>query len=268
MGCRHNYVYSQGYFFCTKCGRKSDFKNRRGKKIVGVVAAVVLIGVIFVYFADFEQIMYSGDVEGLILQIERTAAEINVPDIDVPDIDVPDIDVPDIDVPNLKSPVRLESGFNSSVIEDHIYELTNSEREKRGLPMLVRVSTIDSIARSHSQDMSERNYFAHDTPEGLDPTARGAKAGYDCRKDYGSYYSYGLAENISQSYTYSSYVTPGLTSSYAWMADEAAVAKEIVDGWMASQGHRENILDGSYDRIGVGVAINSDEEIYSTQNFC
>ena len=44
--------------------------------------------------------------------------------------------------------------------------------------------------------MSNRNYFSHDTPEGLDPTDRGNNAGYTCRKDFGSYYTEGLGENI------------------------------------------------------------------------
>ena len=105
-----------------------------------------------------------------------------------------------------------------------------------GIPALVRIQDIDMIARNHSTDMSERGYFEHDTPEGLDPTDRENCAGYSCLKDYGSYYTEGVAENISQSYTYSSYVTAGVTSSYAWYDDEETVAKNIVAGWMNSPG--------------------------------
>ncbi len=165
-------------------------------------------------------------------------------------------------------PVRTASGFDSGVIEDYIYQFTNDERQRMGIPQLARVSVIDSVARNHSVDMSERSYFAHDTPEGLDPTARGERAGYSCVKDYGTHYTEGLAENISQGHTYSSYVTAGVTSSYDWHESELDVASEIFSGWMGSPGHRENILGSTYDRIGVGVEISADEVVYATQNFC
>ena len=167
-----------------------------------------------------------------------------------------------------KNIVRTESGFSNAVIEEKIYEFTNDERQKHGLSKLTRISAIDSIAMGHSQDMSNRNYFSHNTPEGLDPTGRGSKAGYDCRKDYGSYYTHGLAENLFYSHTYSHYTVEGVKSSYTWITDEETTAKDIVDGWMNSPGHRANILEKKYDKIGVGVVINSDEEVYSTQNFC
>ena len=87
-------------------------------------------------------------------------------------------------------------------------------------------------------------------------------------KDYGTHYTEGLAENISQGHTYLSYVTAGVTSSYDWHESEIAVASEIFSERMSSPGHRENILDSTYDKIGVGVEINTDEAVYATQNFC
>ena len=45
-------------------------------------------------------------------------------------------------------------------------------------------------------------------------------------------------------------------------------ARDTVDGWMASPGHRENILTPTYDRLGAGMAISSGGELYATQNFC
>lgn len=81
-------------------------------------------------------------------------------------------------------------------VEDHVHDMTNEERTSRGIRHLASNNHLDGIARSHSQDMANRNYFDHDTHEGRDPTDRGMAVGYDCRKDYGSYYTYGLAENI------------------------------------------------------------------------
>lgn len=193
-------------------------------------------------------------------KIQKTTEKIPETKIDIPKVELPKVPI--------TSPIRVESGFDASLVEKYIYEFTNDERQKRGVASLARITTIDSIARNHSLDMSNRNYFSHMTPEGLDPTDRGNKAGYPCRNDFGSYYTVGLAENIYQTYTYSSYMTKGIKSSYHWIADEETLAKEIVDGWMDSQGHRENILESKYAKIGVGVAINEDESVYATQNFC
>ena len=165
-------------------------------------------------------------------------------------------------------PVRLESGFDRRLVERHIYEMTNQERRLAGVDGLVRDEAIDVIAYMHSADMAARGYFAHETPEGIDPSGRAERTGYECRKDYGSYYTTGLAENISQSYTYSSYRTAGAPSSYTWLDGEEELAMQTVRGWMESPGHRENILDPQYDRIGVGVEISSDEQVLATQNFC
>lgn len=141
-------------------------------------------------------------------------------------------------------------------IERHIYLLTNAERESRGLDLLQRNMLVDSIARAHSQDMADRDYFSHVTPEGLDPTNRGLKAGYDCTKDYGTHYTYGLAENI--------FWYGGIP--YSHTAED--IAGKTVTDWMNSPGHRGNILESSYDRIGVGVAFDDNERMYATQNFC
>jgi len=260
MGCKHNYAYTQGYFYCTKCGRRSDGSRKgNGKKIATVLVSVLFIGVFFVYFGYVEIMPNSEDVDDTLSEI-RNNIETSVSEIER--------QVLNTDVSDVKIPIKTESGFDGRVVEQHIYELTNSEREDVGLSALSRVHIIDSIARDHSQDMSDRDYFEHDSPEGLDPTDRGDRAGYDCRKDYGSYYTYGLAENISYGYTYSSYTVSGVTTSYSWLDGEEDLAREIVTGWMNSPGHRENILDDSYNRIGIGVVINDDEEVYSTQNFC
>lgn len=116
--------------------------------------------------------------------------------------------------------------------------------------------------------MASRNYFSHTNLIGQSPTDRGATVGYDCRKDYGSYYTYGLAENIFQGSLYSQYWTRNgvvVRKDYHSLDELASL---VVDGWMDSPGHRQNIVDTSYDSEGIGVAIDSDEKVYVTQNFC
>lgn len=164
-------------------------------------------------------------------------------------------------------PIITTPEFNVEKIENLIYTYTNEQRSQNGLPKLVLDHKLSDIARLHSVDMANRNYFSHDSPEGTDPTQRGANAGYDCRKNYGSYYTYGLAENIAQNWLYTSYMTKGVRTSYTWHTEES-LARDIVDGWMASAGHRENILTSTYNKIGIGIGISQDDAVYATQNFC
>jgi uncharacterized protein YkwD len=115
--------------------------------------------------------------------------------------------------------------------------------------------------------MAERGYFAHDNLLGQGPSERAVKQGYVCRKNYGSYYTEGVAENIFQNWLYSSttYIGPIPVKNYV---SPEQIATSTVDGWMKSPGHRENIVNRDYDRVGTGVAISKDEKVYITQNFC
>ena len=117
--------------------------------------------------------------------------------------------------------------------------------------------------------MAQRDYFAHVNLQGQSPGDRGAQAGYGCRKDYGSYYTEGIAENIFQTSLFSSYTTTlgGIVVSRDYMTMEE-IASQIVAGWMDSPGHRQNILETSYDQEGIGVVVTADEKVYVTQNFC
>lgn len=139
-------------------------------------------------------------------------------------------------------------------VEVHVHDMTNEARASHGIRHLASDGRLDGIARDHSQDMADRNYFDHDTPEGRDPTDRGMAVGYNCRKDYGSYYTYGLAENIY---------------SISWAgSNPERVARQMVDSWMTSPGHRQNILESDYDVLGVGIALSRSGALYATQNFC
>lgn len=166
------------------------------------------------------------------------------------------------------NPINTKPFINQTELEHQIHNLTNQYRIGNGLTELSLDDSLSDIARNHSLDMSTRNYFSHDTPEGLEPTDRGNKVGYDCRKDYGTYYTYGLAENIFQNNLYDTvWYTNGIPTSYEWN-DLDDLASSTVDGWMDSPGHRENILTKTYDRQGIGVVISSDDKVYVAQNFC
>jgi len=168
--------------------------------------------------------------------------------------------------PNLEDETRPE--FDPYEIEKLVHEFTNEQRLNHGLSELDFDSEISEIARGHSLDMANRGYFAHVTPDGLDPTGRANNAGYSCTKFVGIMIYSGLAENIFQGHLFDSYYTiNGVITSYDWNSNEE-IAKITVDGWMDSPGHRKNILTDLFDREGIGVFITEDDKVYVTQNFC
>ena len=158
--------------------------------------------------------------------------------------------------------------ISTTGLEQRVHELINQQRVIHNLPSLILDPALSEIARDHSEDMAARNYFAHVNPDGETPTDRAADAGYTCRKEYASYYTYGIAENLFQNNLYSSatYYSNRKTE-YDWSSQEE-IAQTTVGGWMNSTGHRENILTPSFDREGIGVAIAPDSRVYITEDFC
>jgi uncharacterized protein YkwD len=107
--------------------------------------------------------------------------------------------------------------------------LLNRERAGHGLAPLRRSSNLELASQRHSEHMAVRNFFAHDTPDGVDPGARMAAAGNPITAS-------ATGENI------------------AWGSGAAATPVRIVQGWMKSPGHRANILRPQFSEVGVGVA--------------
>lgn len=133
--------------------------------------------------------------------------------------------------------------LNISNIENLIWEKTNEERQKAGLSILSYENKIASIARDHSKNMAENNFFSHTDPEGLSASDR-------ISKGYPELFSAGSSENIAYNF--------GKT-------DEEA-AENLMKAWMNSTGHRANILNSSLTYIGIGIYIKN-SRIYATQSF-
>ena len=138
-------------------------------------------------------------------------------------------------------------------LERKVHAGINAERAKNGSsPQLRWDNRLGAIARTHSEDMTRRGYFSHDTPEGLGPTSRIEKAGYNCWKDS----HYGVAENITIELTGDSL---------------DRMAAEAVRSWVNSPGHRLNLLGRQYDRTGIGASFGKwrgYDAVYVTQVFC
>ena len=124
---------------------------------------------------------------------------------------------------------------STSNYERRVVELVNVERQKNGLAPLTLDSAISNVARIKSKDMSDNNYFAHQSPT------------------YGS-----AADMLTQN---------GIRYS-AWGENIAAgqrTPEEVVNAWMNSEGHRANILASHFTKIGVGYVNNG--RPYWTQMF-
>lgn len=166
-----------------------------------------------------------------------------------------------------KSNIDEKPEINIFELEIEIHNLVNIERQNYGLSTLEYDTELAEIARAHSQDMATRNYFSHDNPEGQGPTERAKAAGYDCFKDFGTYFTDGISENIFQNNLYKkvTHYKDG-TTIYDWIT-QSEIAISTVEGWMNSSGHRQNILTSTYDKEGIGVAISSDYKVFITQDF-
>lgn len=131
--------------------------------------------------------------------------------------------------------------------ERAIHQRVNLVRKDHGLDPLEYNEAIAAVAREHSQDMAERDYFAHVSPEGDGPDDR--------LDDFFPGHCQGIGENIASVGRF-----PG--------DDTDAVAERVVSGWMESPPHRENLLREAFDEEGIGVAISEDDQVLATQNFC
>lgn len=130
------------------------------------------------------------------------------------------------------------AGVRGSVeaVEGEVFDLTNAERVANGCPALAADERLGRAARAHSEDMATRNYFDHTSKDGQDFVARLKAAGHPSPG----------AENI---------------------AAGQRTAEEVVRGWMASPGHRANILNCGLRALGVGMARGGAYGVYWTQAF-
>lgn len=114
----------------------------------------------------------------------------------------------------------------SDITPSNIIELTNHEREIRGLESLKEDSALTKAASTKSTNMIARNYFEH-FAFGISPWMLIEMAGYN--SGYG--YSY-AGENLAMDFN---------------------TAEGVVNAWMKSPAHRQNILNSNFEDIGVGV---------------
>ncbi len=123
--------------------------------------------------------------------------------------------------------VAQDAGPTVSVSGDEmqILALLNGERARAGLPLLVLQPQLTAAAQLHSSNVARTGIFNHNGVAGPDDNLRSRVMGT------GITWFSTLAENISM----------------------AANTDDAVNGWMNSQGHRDNILSPRFGRVGIAV---------------
>jgi uncharacterized protein YkwD len=150
-------------------------------------------------------------------------------------------------------------------VEGLVHQYVNKEREQQGLPTISHDEELRYIARNHSEDMAARSYFQHEDLSGDDFNDRYDEAGYNCRvRTSGDRYTIG-GENIAQTWFQERIEVEGGERYYD---SEDDLARGIVNQWMNSPEHRQNILREYWESEGVGIEITDSGKVYATQNFC
>jgi|CXWL01.1.fsa_nt_gi uncharacterized protein YkwD len=119
----------------------------------------------------------------------------------------------------------IQSGQLAAVISSVLVDLTNKDRTQEEIGTLTMSPVLVAAAQAKANDMAEKEYFAHTSPEGIDPWYWMREAGYTF-----SYAGENLAVNFSDS-------------------------EDVVSAWMDSPGHRANILNGKFTEIGIATAV-------------
>lgn len=130
-------------------------------------------------------------------------------------------------------------------MRDQILSMVNKARKEHGLGTLEGGQSLDKAAQEHAEDMLDRGYYSHVSPEGDTVEDR-------YREQGGSRWEL-VAENIA---TCKKCETPPTLDRVG----------QFQDGWMNSPEHRENILMEGLERFGFGIA-GSEGRIYAVQTF-
>lgn len=127
--------------------------------------------------------------------------------------------------------------------EQEVWRLTNVERGKYNLAPLYYDTGLAALAKRHSLNMYQKDFFAHRDPWGDEVAGRKNK-----------YYPELIVSSIGENL--------GKFSN----SRRVFIPQEVVSGWMNSPAHRANILDAGFTHIGIGLVFKGNE-MYATQDF-
>lgn len=132
------------------------------------------------------------------------------------------------------------SEFLAAVLPKVLVDLTNEDRSTNGLSGLTVNPLLVDAAQMKADHMAEHGYFAHNSPDGLTPWHWIIQSGYQFMQ---------AGENLAVNFSDSG---------------------DVVQAWMESPGHRENILNGGFTEIGIATAkgtYKGEETVFVVQMF-
>lgn len=127
----------------------------------------------------------------------------------------------------LVSPVRSTGSVLSSstnITQERLLQETNKVRADKSASALSSNAQLQAAAQAKADDMTTRNYWSHQTPDGKDPWYFIVQNGYAYTK---------AGENLAYGF------------------DDAS---QVTNGWLNSPSHRKNMLDNAYKEVGFGIA--------------
>jgi uncharacterized protein YkwD len=139
------------------------------------------------------------------------------------------------------SETTIKKAVTNFEFERIAFDEINQQRAAVGLQPLTWSDDAAKIARVHSENMANFKFFSH---EGLDGSMVSDRA-----DAFGVSKWRAIAENIAYNRGYANPIS------------------FVVERWMKSTGHRENILNGRWKESGIGIAITADGTHYFTQVF-
>jgi uncharacterized protein YkwD len=143
-------------------------------------------------------------------------------------------------------------------VESETLSRINKIRQERNLNTLEESAELTDMAQYHANDQARNGYYSHTAPDGESVEDRFDRFAPQCRS--GSENSHkGEIRNSYQIYGSQEIVN---TNTVMGMSEY------LVQGWMNSQGHQENMLDPRWTKVGIGIAVTSDGTFYATVNFC
>jgi uncharacterized protein YkwD len=158
----------------------------------------------------------------------------------LPEIPQPESEIVLSPTPTAPDPPPEDHDVFIKRVEEDVLTLTNVERVKNSLKPLSLDDKLAQIAKGHSEDMAENQFFSHINLDNCNSACRAQNAGYEFRA---------LGENLF------------FMKGFELYSEDAAAT--IVQGWMGSEGHRKNLLGKSYTRTGTGV-VSDGTRVYIT----
>lgn len=139
--------------------------------------------------------------------------------------------IPSIDPDELTTFYLPTAGSNIITnMEKMYFELVNGFRGRKGIPSVYFDNEMSNVSRSHSKDMTKRDYFSHNSPEGVTPFER--------------------LQNAGISYTMAAEIITG---------DMCLSTLYNISSFIGSPGHYEVMMDAKYTKAGPGVSLGDIE---------